>query len=863
VIGASKCYVDHFNAWLFGASYPTVKALPSELRVFADAKFLDFDQDNSGAISPAEALDYLRELLEERGSPGGLIKDDPQLDADSFFLAHDANNDGLVSKAEFDSVLFALWTPRMAKVAAATSKTQPVSFFFRADENSDDYVTEEEMRKAYPLVKWSAVLVYDDDKDGKLFQGEFHNHTSKLYKLLTGERYDLDADMEGDNEEEGEQQGSEEEEEEDQDERVRNADIPQPTLPILDDEPEPFLGGIQALTMKLDHEAELRKLWQISDAQGQLPIASPTVVSKLTEASFRALAERGVPLIVSDGLTAATDVSRLTCSAFKQEFPKEPLKMCEPNCTWKTLGDTDVAVRGKYWEYQALGQNTQIGGEPYVRTAAMEKRMQEATEFPYFLPKSEVNQLLHKDHLHLFFGTQDGTRGAFSDMTCFWSVFSQAHGSSHWRLTIPYNVRQLQTDNPSYTYWPGDGAELVTRMVSEFPVFEFSLRAGQMLVLPPGLLKHFTMTDASGCSVMFRTAFMDPAPVHYVRALIEPLMSDSDGAAGCYTDHYNKWLFGSPLPDSNGTPDGNELYASGVFAALDANGDNTVSRDEAAAYFPPKSDRGAIRTPENDADAFIRANDADGNGTVSFEELEATILALWTPVMRDVGGMWFFVDSMNALAGGGWPDYGRYVDSIRFNFASRPASFGPLPDVLPQNGEPLEPVPKGFPISVNRMGDDVIVARASALDNSVGFVFWPRLSKSYIGPFRGNKRVGTGVFCCKGDQVFDQMWNEGDDDEVSFAMEPKSDELVQNRSDLEVVNDIDGLLWMGPIDLTGVCAVLWKDSGSIYVGPFVNGRREGPGVLFNNDGTVWLVNWLPGQDETDWISLLQLPPPSK
>ncbi len=857
MIGASKCYVDHFNAWLFGASFPTPDARPSDLRQFADSRFEEMDADQSGAISLEEALVFMRELQQERGSPGGVIKDDPQLDADSFLLAHDTNTDGLVSKSEFDSILFSLWTPRMAKVAAATSKTQPVSFFFKADGNSDDYVTEEEFRKAYPHISWSAVLEFDDDKDGKLFQGEFHNHTRKLYKLLSGESYDPDAAMDGS------EDADEENEEEDW---ASRDDLPKPTLPLVD-EPAEFPGGIKALQLKLDHEEALRKLWQISEAQGQLPV-SPTVVSKLSESTFRELAERGVPLIVADGLTAATDASRLTCEVFKRELSSEPVKLSSLSA-WKTLGETDDSQPGRYWEYQALGQNTQIGGEPYVRTVELEKRMQDATEIPYFLPKSEVNRLLHEDHLHFFFGTQDGTRGAFSDMNCFWSVFGQVHGSSHWKLTIPYNVRQLQGDNPGYTHWPGDGPDLVARMVAEHPVYEFSLKAGQLLVLPPGLLKHFVMTDAGACSVLFRSAFMDPAPVGHVRSLVEPLMSDSEGAAGCYTDHYNKWLFGSPLPDSDGSPEGNELYANGIFAAMDADGNNAISLTEAVAYFPPKSVKGAIRTPELDGDAFMVANDADRNGTVSFDELATTISALWSPVMHEVGGMWYFIDTMNALAGGGWPDYGRYVDSIRFNFnrlldvddegkvQSQKAPSSALPSLFPSNHMNNVPVPAGFPISVDRVGDEVIVARPQS--DGVGFLLWPRLRKAYVGAFKNGKRLGTGVFCCKGTQVFDQLWKDTDDDGTSFLTEPKSDELVEDQSNLEVVDDVEGLLWMGSVDVNGICAVLWKNSGHVFVGSFVNGKREGPGVMLNPNGERTLVNWLAGQDETDWTALLQLP----
>ncbi len=865
VIGASKCYLDHFNAWLFGDRMPAVDADSATLRSFCDAKFAEMDKDASEAISRPEALLFFAGLHSDGSSAGGLIIDDSELDADSFLQAHDTNNDGLVSKSEFDAVVFALWTPRMAQVALAVNKPQAVSYFFRADADSDDYITEAEMKAVYPETVWSHVMRYDDDGDGKLFQGEFHKHTRALYELMTGRSYsidNLDEDDDDDNDDIKSDQKAL------QGDVTGSATEDEPVLPLADDPPPPA-AGLKGIKIGMPLEEEVRQLWNIPKAVGELPV-SPETVAQLSQETFRALAVNGQPLIVADGVRAL--VANLSCDSFKANFPAEPVKMCR-GCKWKVAGETSSSEPGVYWEHQGLGQNTVIGGEEHVRTTEEEQRMQALTEIPYFVPRSEANTLLHHDHLHFFFGTNGGTGGPFSDMNCFWSAFGQVHGTSHWKLTIPYSVRQLQSDNADYVYFPPDGTVLVKRMIAEHPVYEFTLLAGQMLVLPPGLLKHFVMTG-SECSVMFRVAFMDPAPVRYLQLLHEPLMSDSDGAAGCYTDHYNRWLMGAALPTSDGTSAGNARFVDETFRQMDSNADALIGLDEAMSHFPGKAEWGAIRTTELDGASFIAANDANKDGSVTIEELAATATQLWNPVMREVGGMWFFVDQRNAQEGGNWADYGRYVDSIRFRYgrdftldadgkAQESLAVGLLPERFPEGWKRGQVVPADFPWVVERRmsaGEPVVLARqrddAAPL---LGFVFWPKLSKSFVGPMQGGRRRGVGVFCCTGEDVFDQEWREGDDDGTSFLFEPQQQLPVKERCDAEVVNDVPGLTWMGSVRLMGPVAIRWTGTGDVFVGTFADGRRVGPGVLSPGDGTApELVVWQPGQDKTDWRVLLDM-----
>ncbi len=176
VIGASKCFLDHFNAWLFGEQIPTQDASAEANRRFCDQEFARIDADGSGVITREEAEKHLSGLRTRMidGSGGGLVEDDLGLESDSFMEAHDSSRDGIVSKAEFDAVVFALWTPRMAQVSRMWARPRPITYFFRADVNNDEYVTQEELAETYPDADWEQMLLNDDDGDGRIFQGEFH-----------------------------------------------------------------------------------------------------------------------------------------------------------------------------------------------------------------------------------------------------------------------------------------------------------------------------------------------------------------------------------------------------------------------------------------------------------------------------------------------------------------------------------------------------------------------------------------------------------------------------------------------------------------------------------------------------------------
>ena len=854
IVGASRCFVDHFDNWLFGDSIPNREGTPEANKRSADRIFADMDADGSGLISADEATTHFTAILEDVGSAGGLVSDDPQLDVVSFVLAHDTDGDGKVSRAEYDVVLEKLWTPRMASIAAVTEKPNTVSYFYDADKDSNDYVTEAEMKAAFPDINWSDVLQYDDDGDGRLFQGELHNHVNELHKLFSGEDLDMEPIVSA----------------EDSDGQGADSDSVNGVLGEPDDEPPaPPAGGLGGLSLELSDEQGLRDFWAIGGSQGQLPVPIDSLTST-TAGEFRARASSGRPLIVEDGMRNV-DLSQWTFKTLKERLAGEELQNCE-GCSWKTLGETNSSVAAAMWEVQPVGRLTVIGAETPERSQDTVAQLQANAKIPYYLPHSQINTDLHSDHLRIFFGSRAGTLGPISDMNCFWSVYSQAQGESHWRITMPYDVFQLQEDNSDYTYWAPDGATLIERMINEHAVYMFTLRQGQQLVLPPGMLKDFVMQGA-GVSVMYRTAFMDPAPVAYVKHFQSALMSDSDGAAGCYTDHYNRWIMGSLLPSSDGSDVANNKYAKEHFAVMDADRDARISLSEAVASFPEAEHSGAVRAPELDGQAFIEANDVNNDGFVDASELTASVQSAWTPIVAHVGSMWFHIDARNADEGGSWEDYGRFVDSIRFLEERKEALFfdddkgsAPLPldqvlpSMRPSRADSAGPVTPECGLILEHPRPGVTVARSVAQLN-YSFVMWAKPRHYFVGPLTadGSRRLGAGAFCCspEGD-VMDQKWAPQADDGKSWLPEPSTDSPLATqdmRADLEIIHDMPGFVWMGPASLTGIGLVHWHETGDTYLGTWEDGRRIGQGIFEDASGKQELQEWRQGDDEYDWVQL--------
>lgn len=314
-----------------------------------------------------------------------------------------------------------------------------------------------------------------------------------------------------------------------------------------------------------------------------------------------------------------------------------------------------------------------------------------------------------------------------------------------------------------------------------------------------------------------RQSFMDPPPVGYIQTLHEELLSDCEGAAGCYTDHYNKWLYGSALPDADGSESSNVDFARSTFVRMDLNGDGKISRADAVASFPVAVREGAIRTPENDGAAFLRANDKNHDDAVTLDELEAA-MRTWTRVMHEVGTVWQYVDGRNAASGGAFMEYGAFVDAIRFNYtASSPLArrapshvtfefdergnpssgkeetaqdeYDQEPEQLrgiPQQVAMDVPVPKepsrdvattttptaDFPVRLSSGSggsDGASFLLATIQGDPIGFLVWPLSSSEaeeggarFLGHFTDGKRVGKGIYS-SAIRFEEQSWQSGED----------------------------------------------------------------------------------------------------
>jgi hypothetical protein len=282
---------------------------------------------------------------------------------------------------------------------------------------------------------------------------------------------------------------------------------------------------------------------------------------------------------------------------------------------------------------------------------------------------------------------------------------------------------------------------------------------------------------------------------------------------------------------------------------------------------------GAIRTPELDGKAFIQANSEHGsaNEEVTLAQLLANVQKLWTEVISTVGSQWFYLDARNAEEGGNWAGYGDAVDAIRFPYPrevevqfdehgnAKPVATSSERQVqalerFPPAQERHQPVPDTYPLAAQQLSNNVLQV-GQRDGNGIGFMFWKKENKKYVGHFANGKRAGKGVMCCRGENMFDQEWSEKDTNPL--ALDPVSSAPIKERADLEVVIDIPGVEFLGSLKLEGLVAVRWTDNGDVFVGMMSNGKRLGKGVFVDGKtGVAETQEWKQGDDNTDWWSLM-------
>lgn len=221
------------------------------------------------------------------------------------------------------------------------------------------------------------------------------------------------------------------------------------------------------------------------------------------------------------------------------------------------------------------------------------------------------------------------------DDICQFIFSSQMSGAKHWRLAMAVDPDMLIQANPGFVPSHTDAKVLHARMVAEHPIYSFTLRAGEAIFFPPGMI-HTTRVVSDECSMSFSLQFTDPSPVHFVRDWHQTLLQQ--GCETCFEDSWNYWLFGGRRLNSSATRQDNVAACSHVFALLDANGDGAVDAAEmrqhlsvnAPAY--GSSERGEqFADIDTDADSFIRLHDRDGDARVTYAEFAWVCHDAWTP----------------------------------------------------------------------------------------------------------------------------------------------------------------------------------------------------------------------------------------
>ncbi len=108
------------------------------------------------------------------------------------------------------------------------------------------------------------------------------------------------------------------------------------------------------------------------------------------------------------------------------------------------------------WYFSAIGISG-TRGHDVERNKTVTDAMMKDFDVPYFLEPNHVNNATVKGRLEFFMGTKGSGVHPHTDPVCQWIFSGQTSGRKSWRLSLPYNIDELETANPGYKFQPDDG----------------------------------------------------------------------------------------------------------------------------------------------------------------------------------------------------------------------------------------------------------------------------------------------------------------------------------------------------------------------------------------------------------------------
>lgn len=387
-------------------------------------------------------------------------------------------------------------------------------------------------------------------------------------------------------------------------------------------------------------DAMIRRVYLIPD-NATLPI-EPVRLRNVTKKIFEYYTSRGIPVIVEDGFDTWKAKGVWSCDWFQKEYPDDMVEGWTYGDEAAQTGKKKKKFRMPFKELDVMGDERRITQDkitdplnPTVMSwlwfpfepnrdenSPSSLSIKKYYDVPYFIPKTKVNRITVRNRFEAFFGKKDSGVQPHADDICQFIFSAQAAGQKRWRLTVPLGTNDLQRLNPDLDVQKEDYRDLQDRMLKEHPLYQFTLKAGDQVFFPPGMI-HGTKVMSDECSMSLSLQFSDPSPVKYVSAWADQLQTLS----GCWTDYWNYWTFGVAGLESDGSKEQNKEECLQLFVQFDISKDGFISKREIATalktnptYMDALNDGDQFKDVRNDADSFIRLHDANGDNRVDAEE---------------------------------------------------------------------------------------------------------------------------------------------------------------------------------------------------------------------------------------------------
>jgi len=264
---------------------------------------------------------------------------------------------------------------------------------------------------------------------------------------------------------------------------------------------------------------------------------------------------------------------------------------------------------------------------------------------PYFLNKSTLNSQEALDSFEMWFALEEGGTQAHADAYCETTISLQVRGRKKWRLGAFPNIT-----NAFQPYGFHDG-EIYRDDALWQPEYEEMVEPGQCVVFPMGYIHETYVSPGDGgqdiCSVATTFQIQDPQAVHQWRNFLTRWGLSHYARDEPCLERMEPYVYLGRRISRGKDEEQTRANAKAVFQEIDADRDGRITSEEMAAQYKdyraqlPWTEvrsREVFRQAAKEKAAWIVEDsmlyhDVDGDGTVSAEEFEDSVLK-YSAVMK-------------------------------------------------------------------------------------------------------------------------------------------------------------------------------------------------------------------------------------